>query len=242
MTRREAVALFNTLAKFSEAIKYAREMEQAAKQLEADERASSDANKASGAEQSTATTTSPTTTATTTATTTTSTTSTATTISPSPSNADLINSAHRVDRAIATIRQLALPAPTERALLGAALAREPGLLALTWHYGDAHDLLRDTLSAHAETVASLAKAGSSLQQVQQQQRQDEDEFDVIVIGGGLSGIVCAIRVAERGGRVLLLEKEAFFGGNSAWASSGVNSVLSDDPGPAFDVEGQKFDS
>jgi succinate dehydrogenase/fumarate reductase flavoprotein subunit len=62
----------------------------------------------------------------------------------------------------------------------------------------------------------------------------DSAYDAVVIGAGLSGLVCAVRVAERGGRVLLLEKEAFFGGNSAWASSGVNAVTVEDAGVVFD--------
>ena len=33
------------------------------------------------------------------------------------------------------------------------------------------------------------------------------EFDVIVVGGGLSGTQAALRVAELGGKVCLIEKE-----------------------------------
>lgn len=37
---------------------------------------------------------------------------------------------------------------------------------------------------------------------------------VIVIGGGLAGLSAAHTVLEKGGRVILLDKEAFLGGNS----------------------------
>eukprot|EP00056_Hartaetosiga_gracilis_P010031 m.147326 g.147326 ORF g.147326 m.147326 type:complete len:1095 (+) comp13241_c0_seq11:68-3352(+) len=45
---------------------------------------------------------------------------------------------------------------------------------------------------------------------------------VIVIGGGLSGHTACHTVLEHGGRVLLLEKTAFCGGNSTKATSGIN--------------------
>ena len=48
--------------------------------------------------------------------------------------------------------------------------------------------------------------------------------DTLVIGGGLAGLVTAISVAERGGSVVVLEKQATLGGNSAKASSGINSI------------------
>jgi len=48
---------------------------------------------------------------------------------------------------------------------------------------------------------------------------------VIVVGGGLSGLSAAHSVLERGGRVLLLDKNAFCGGNSTKATSGINGAL-----------------
>jgi succinate dehydrogenase/fumarate reductase flavoprotein subunit len=37
---------------------------------------------------------------------------------------------------------------------------------------------------------------------------------VIVVGGGLAGLSAAHTILERGGRVLLLDKNSFCGGNS----------------------------
>jgi flavocytochrome c len=48
---------------------------------------------------------------------------------------------------------------------------------------------------------------------------------VIVIGGGLAGLSAAHTVLERGGRVVLLDKCSFLGGNSTKATSGINGVL-----------------
>ena len=47
---------------------------------------------------------------------------------------------------------------------------------------------------------------------------------IIVIGGGLSGASAANTVLERGGNVLLLDKNAFCGGNSVKATSGINGA------------------
>lgn len=41
----------------------------------------------------------------------------------------------------------------------------------------------------------------------------DDQFDCVVVGAGLSGIVCAERLADRGKRVLIIEKTSQFGGN-----------------------------
>lgn len=48
---------------------------------------------------------------------------------------------------------------------------------------------------------------------------------IIVIGGGLSGLSAAHTVLEHGGRVLLLDKNPFLGGNSTKATSGINGAL-----------------
>ncbi|CAG8490859.1 33943_t:CDS:2 [Gigaspora margarita] len=48
---------------------------------------------------------------------------------------------------------------------------------------------------------------------------------VIVVGGGLSGLSAAHTVLERGGKVLVLDKNSFFGGNSTKATSGINGAL-----------------
>lgn len=48
---------------------------------------------------------------------------------------------------------------------------------------------------------------------------------VIIVGGGLSGLSAAHTVLEKGGRVVLLDKMAFCGGNSTKATSGINGAL-----------------
>jgi len=48
---------------------------------------------------------------------------------------------------------------------------------------------------------------------------------VIVVGGGLAGLSAAHTVLEHGGRVVVLDKNAFLGGNSTKATSGINGAL-----------------
>ncbi len=48
---------------------------------------------------------------------------------------------------------------------------------------------------------------------------------IIVVGGGLSGLSAAHTILERGGSVLVLDKNGFFGGNSTKATSGINGAL-----------------
>jgi len=48
---------------------------------------------------------------------------------------------------------------------------------------------------------------------------------VIVVGGGLSGLSAAHTVLEHGINVLVIDKNPFFGGNSTKATSGINGAL-----------------
>jgi len=48
---------------------------------------------------------------------------------------------------------------------------------------------------------------------------------VIIVGGGLAGLSAAHTIIERGGRVLVLDKKEFLGGNSVKATSGINGAL-----------------
>lgn len=50
------------------------------------------------------------------------------------------------------------------------------------------------------------------------------DVDVVVIGGGLAGLTATITLVDAGLTVALLEKQGLLGGNSAWASSGVNAA------------------
>lgn len=47
--------------------------------------------------------------------------------------------------------------------------------------------------------------------------------DVVIIGGGAAGISSAIKAAEQGINVILLEKQAFLGGATIMASTGINA-------------------
>lgn len=48
---------------------------------------------------------------------------------------------------------------------------------------------------------------------------------VIVVGGGLAGLSAAHTVIEHGGSVVVIDKNAFMGGNSTKATSGINGAL-----------------
>ena len=51
-----------------------------------------------------------------------------------------------------------------------------------------------------------------------------ETFDVIVVGGGGSGLAAAIEARAPGRRVVLLEKNARLGGSTAWSVGSITST------------------
>lgn len=61
-------------------------------------------------------------------------------------------------------------------------------------------------------------------------------YDAVVVGSGLAGLVSALTILDRGGRVAVLEKEPTLGGNSRKASSGINGLSKyAPPGDSLDL-------
>src|SRR5690606_38167625 len=52
----------------------------------------------------------------------------------------------------------------------------------------------------------------------------DTKIDIIVVGGGGSGLAAAIEACEAGSRVLLLEKNAQLGGSTAWSIGSVTAT------------------
>jgi len=84
-------------------------------------------------------------------------------------------------------------------------------------YSHPHLNLRSSSSLSTDSNITAAPATSN---------GNSDWFDVIVIGSGLAGLSTTLEILDRGGRVLLLEKEGSLGGNSVKASSGINGCCS----------------
>lgn len=55
-------------------------------------------------------------------------------------------------------------------------------------------------------------------------REGSQTPDAVIIGAGLSGLTTALSILDRGGSVILIDKEGGPGGNSAKASSGINGI------------------
>ncbi len=61
-----------------------------------------------------------------------------------------------------------------------------------------------------QSAAALAGAGSLT--LRGARAADGGKFDMIIVGGGTAGMPAAIFAAERGGKVLVLEKYTLIGG------------------------------
>ena len=51
--------------------------------------------------------------------------------------------------------------------------------------------------------------------------------DVVVVGGGGAGLSAAIAAKEKGANVILLEKMLMLGGNTNYATAGINAANTD---------------
>ena len=102
---------------------------------------------------------------------------------------------------------------SEVAIIDAVLREDPKVLVLAKYYAENMPL---RFIEHALRTLGLSPL---------RMREGDEHVDAIVVGGGLAGLTAALTVLDRGGRVVLIEKESFIGGNSQWASSGINGVI-----------------
>lgn len=73
---------------------------------------------------------------------------------------------------------------------------------------------------------AIKKSGATLTQNEQASavKAKSAETDIVVIGGGGAGITAAIAAHEKGAKVILLEKTALLGGNTNYATGGINAA------------------
>lgn len=81
--------------------------------------------------------------------------------------------------------------------------------------------------AYADTAGSTAGTHNPV---------STENCDVVIVGGGTAGICAAVRAAQLGGKVILLEKNGATGGSSYFAEGvgAVNSYLHDAEGKHFE--------
>lgn len=95
----------------------------------------------------------------------------------------------------------------EKELIEMALTRHPELLILGKHY-------HKDPQRFVELSKSLGSLGSDTLPIMPP--------DAIVVGSGLAGLAASLNILDRGGTVVIVEKEHLLGGNSNKASSGIN--------------------
>jgi flavocytochrome c len=135
-----------------------------------------------------------------------------------------LDSSELVDQAVGVVaklgRQKMIDLQREEELVHLALSRNLDLLILAKHYGT--DVPRFyQLSTALGNGHAVASANS--------------EPDAIIVGSGLAGMAAALNILDRGGRVVMIEKEHLLGGNSNKASSGINAYRDDNGADALEV-------
>ena len=118
-------------------------------------------------------------------------------------------------------------------VVDAALDRDEEVLLLARHFAqsDPAGFLRHAL----RRLAARLEGGRELQR----QPQPQLALPVVVLGAGLSGMTVTLSILDRGGSVVLVDKEAVAGGNSAKASSGING-LDESSGPKYNDSTAQF--
>lgn len=140
-----------------------------------------------------------------------------------------------VDGAIGAIaalqRQGLITVEQEARMVAMAIEnRDPSLLILTKHYFSSPDdskadliKLRDLLQARGLLGGSVVPITMENNIIATVPVDPLEKPDAIVVGSGLAGLVASLSILDRGGYVVLLEKEHLLGGNSNKASSGINA-------------------
>lgn len=128
---------------------------------------------------------------------------------PDDTGAGVVGSNELVDVAVGAASELAkagrISTEREAELVSLAFSRDSNLMILAKHYGT--DL--DKFLLHSHNIGNLA--------------EESGEPDAIVIGSGLAGLSATLNILDRGGKVIVVEKEHRLGGNSNKASSGINA-------------------
>ena len=133
-----------------------------------------------------------------------------------------------VDEALQLIStSLTLTAKEEETLVAHVLNQRTDVLLLIKHYSKNIPKLMKFLKKRGLLLPSFVS--DSFTQKRQQKVLNNNEYDAIVVGAGLAGLTTAVTLVDRGAKVLIVEKNAFTGGNSAYASSGLNAIGSPTP-------------
>nr|AAX20164.1 mitochondrial NADH-dependent fumarate reductase [Trypanosoma brucei] len=101
-------------------------------------------------------------------------------------------------------------------------------------------LLVVTFIKTASATLERVRVGIDMIRSREMAMVESENPRVIVVGGGLAGLSAAIEAAGCGAQVVLMEKEAKLGGNSAKATSGINGWGTRAQAKASIVDGGKY--
>ena len=159
-------------------------------------------------------------------------------------NAFELNSKHFdvVDKALEVIaKKLSGPDSVEHltsqeedVLIDRVMEEDAGTMLLIKNFADRPtDLMR-----HLRRRSLLTRNPKLWEGATKQEARADLPVDAVVVGSGLSGLTAAVTLVDRGANVVIVEKNAFSGGNSAYASSGLNAVerMSSTSGNASDAD------
>ncbi len=117
---------------------------------------------------------------------------------------------------------LSLPTPLDAAVGLATALSKAGLISPERE----HELINAAMDNNKELLDLAEQFSASLEQFASLTNSVANTAalpDAIVVGTGLAGLSATLNILDRGGRVIVIEKEHRLGGNSNKASSGINA-------------------
>ena len=117
---------------------------------------------------------------------------------------------------------VSLPEPVDAAVGLASALSKAGLISQEREY----DLINAAMENNEELLELARQFSATLEQFASLSDNVGGSFaqpDAIVVGTGLAGLSATLNILDRGGSVVVIEKEHRLGGNSNKASSGINA-------------------
>jgi len=135
-----------------------------------------------------------------------------------------------LDAALSAARRCTLSAEEEERLLDLLVAQgqvSEEILLLAKHYAVDKANIFCRMALKAAQSLPAARGPYAKLEVRDAVRLGEASApaDAVIVGGGLAGMAAAMSLLDRGGSVVMIEKQPYLGGNSGKASSGINAAL-----------------
>jgi flavocytochrome c len=114
----------------------------------------------------------------------------------------------------------------EEELIQLIFQRNANLLLLAKHYHtdlEKFVLFSNNIGRITSTMEKDHRETTSKSSIKATTNVAKPQPDAIVVGSGLAGMATTLNILDRGGRVVIIEKEHVLGGNSGKASSGINA-------------------